>query len=197
MKRPTPRAKRAGAATIVPLTPRRWPEFQRLFGPRGACGGCWCMTPRLARRDYEADKGAKNRSAMKRIVARGPPPGLIALRGGEAIAWVAVAPRVELVRLAGSRVLAPVDAEPVWSIACLFIRKDARRAGLSSRLIRAAAEFAFARGATIVEGYPQDPRQAPLPDLFAWTGIASAFAKAGFTEVARRSPTRPIFRRRA
>jgi GNAT superfamily N-acetyltransferase len=179
---------------IVPLTPRRWPAFAALFGPRGACGGCWCMTPRLARRDYEAGKGAKNRAAMRRLVARGPPPGLLALRGGAAIGWIAVAPRAELVRLAASRVLAPVDAAPVWSIACLFVRRDARRAGLSARLIRAAAEFAFARGATIVEGYPQEPTQAALPDLFAWTGIASAFAKAGFVEVARRSKTRPIVR---
>jgi GNAT superfamily N-acetyltransferase len=134
---------------------------------------------------------------MKGLVTRGPPPGLLALRGGEAVAWIAIAPRVELVRLAGSRVLAPVDAAPVWSIPCLFVRKDARRAGLSAQLIRAAAEFAFARGATIVEGYPQDPKHAEMPDVFAWTGIASSFAKAGFSEVARRAPTRPIVRRRA
>jgi len=143
-------SRRADEVAIVPLTPRRWPAFEELFGPRGACGGCWCMTPRLARRDYEAAKGAKNRAAMQRLVACGPPPGLIALRGGAALGWIAVAPRAELLRLAASRVLAPVDAAPVWSIACLFVRKDARRAGLSSRLIRAAAEFAFARGATIV-----------------------------------------------
>jgi hypothetical protein len=78
-------SKRADALTIVPLTPRRWPAFEKLFGPRGACGGCWCMTPRLSRRDYEANKGAKNRSSMKRLVTCGPPPGLIALRRGEAI----------------------------------------------------------------------------------------------------------------
>jgi GNAT superfamily N-acetyltransferase len=152
------------------------------------------MTPRLARRDFEARKGAKNRSTMKRLVTRGPPPGLLALRGGEAIAWVAVAPRVELRQLACSRVLAPVDERPVWSIPCLFLRKDARRQGLSSRLIRAAADFAFARGASIVEGYPQDPKSDAMPDVFAWTGLASAFVKAGFTEVARRSPTRPMYR---
>ena len=26
-----------------PLTPRRWVDFEQLFGERGACGGCWCM----------------------------------------------------------------------------------------------------------------------------------------------------------
>jgi GNAT superfamily N-acetyltransferase len=181
--------------SIVPLTPARWRDFEELFGPRGACGGCWCMTPRLSRRDYEERKGEPNRRAMHRLVERGPPPGLLAYRDGAAVGWIAVAPRAEYRQLAGSRILAPVDAAPVWSIVCLFLRKDARRQGLSARLIRAAADFAFARGARIVEGYPQDPRQDAMPDVFAWTGIASAFEKAGFREVARRSPTRPIMRR--
>ena len=33
-----------------------------------------------------------------------------------------------------------------------------------------------------------------MPDAFAWTGLASAFIKAGFKECARRSETRPIMR---
>jgi len=33
-----------------------------------------------------------------------------------------------------------------------------------------------------------------MPDVFAWTGFASAFKKAGFKEVIRRSETRPIMR---
>ncbi len=183
-----------GELKIVPLTPKQWPDFEQLFGPRGACGGCWCMTPRLTRRDYEANKGEKNRRAMERLVRRGPPPGLLAFRGGEPVAWIAVGPRADYRLLAGSRVLAPLDEQPVWSITCLFLRKNARRQGLSARLIGAAAEFAAKQGATIVEGYPQDPTKDTMPDVFAWTGIASAFAKAGFTEVARRSPTRPIYR---
>src|SRR5436190_898686 len=39
-----------------------------------------------------------------------------------------------------------------------------------------------------------DPRSGRLPDVFAWTGLSSAFRKAGHVEVARRSPTRPIMR---
>ena len=188
MPRPTSKLE------ILPLTPKRWPDFERLFGPRGACGGCWCMTPRLTRREYEANKGEKNRRAMKRLVERGPPPGLLAYRGGEPIAWIAVAPRSDCRLLSGSRVLAPVDDEPVWSIVCLFLRKDVRRQGLSSKLIRAAAAFARKQGARIVEAYPQIPKQAAMPAVFAWTGFASSFERVGFEEVARRSPTRPILR---
>jgi GNAT superfamily N-acetyltransferase len=186
--------RRVGALRIVPLTPARWGDFERLFGPRGACGGCWCMTPRLTRREYEEKKGEKNRRAMRRRVTRGPPPGLLAYRGAEPVAWIAVAPRAEFRLLAGSRVLAPVDDAPVWSIVCMYLRKDVRRQGLSADLIRAACAFAKRRGARLVEAYPQIPRKGAIPDVFAWTGIASAYRRAGFSEVARRSPTRPIVR---
>ena len=38
---------------VYPLTPGRWQDLVALFGERGACGGCWCMTPRLTRSEYE------------------------------------------------------------------------------------------------------------------------------------------------
>ena len=124
-------------------------------------------------------------------------PGILAYRGREVIGWCAVAPRREYTALARSRVLRPVDEEPVWSISCLFVRKADRRTGLSVRLLRAAAEFAVKRGARVVEGYPIEPTMERTPDPFVWTGLPSAFRRAGFTEVARRSRSRPIMRVRA
>jgi len=50
------------------------------------------------------------------------------------------------------------------------------------------------RGAVVIEGYPVDPRKGTMPDAFAWTGLVSAFRRAGFDEMARRSATRPIMR---
>lgn len=179
---------------IEPATTDRWADLCTLFGARGACGGCWCQAMRLPARDYDAGKGKKNRERLRRHVVAGPPPGLLGYLGEEPVAWVALGPRPEFARLANSRVLAPVDDQPVWSIVCLVIAKAHRRRGLSSQMLRAAADWAHAQGVAIVEGYPQAPRQDPMPDVFAWTGIASAFVKAGFQEVARRSPTRPIFR---
>ena len=26
-----------------PVTPDRWPDLERLFGPHGANSGCWCL----------------------------------------------------------------------------------------------------------------------------------------------------------
>src|SRR5690606_32344484 len=37
-----------------PLTPERWPDFERLFGRAGGYGGCWCMWFRQTGKEYEA-----------------------------------------------------------------------------------------------------------------------------------------------
>jgi GNAT superfamily N-acetyltransferase len=152
------------------------------------------MVWRLTTREWTAGKGARNRRAMMRLVKSGARPGVLAYRGRDAIGWCAIAPRRDYTALARSRVLRPVDDEAVWSISCLFIRKADRRSGLSARLLRAAVEFAAKRGARIVEGYPIEPTMERTPDPFVWTGVPSAFRRAGFTEVARRSRSRPIMR---
>jgi len=183
-------------ATFEPATSERWPDLVELFGRRGACGGCWCMELRLARADFDRVKGAGARRALKRRVDSARPPGLLGYACGEPVAWVSVEPREAFRRLATSRVLAPVDDAPVWSINCLFVRADQRRRGLSVAAIRAAVDHARAHGATCVEAYPTDPRRPDVPAAFAYTGLLAAYLEAGFREVLRRSATRPIVRRR-
>lgn len=176
------------------LTPGRFPDLERLFGPRGACGGCWCMFLRVPRAAYERQKGDGNRRALERLVAAGRPTGILAYADREPVAWCAIAPRECTPRLLGSRLLAPPDTRPVWSVTCLFVTRSWRRRGLTARLLRAACEHARSRGARWVEGYPVDPGGAQA-DAFLWHGLASAFLKAGFRELLRRAPTRPIMRR--
>ena len=178
-----------------PLTVERWKDFTDLFGKRGACGGCWCMWWRLPAREFEARKGDANRRAMRNIVRSGEVPGIIAYVDGEPAGWCSVGPREAYPRLAGSRILRPVDDLPVWSIVCLYIARDHRKKGLSPKLIKAAADFARGRGARAVEGYAVEPGRGGTADAFAYHGPASAYRRAGFTEVARRSATRPIMRR--
>jgi GNAT superfamily N-acetyltransferase len=149
---------------------------------------------RISRLQYERDKGEGNRRAFRAIVESGPPPGVLAYAGGDPVGWCAIGPRRDFSVLGRSRVLAPLDDLPVWSVTCFFIRKDHRRRGLSVALLREAVVFAARHGATIVEGYPVEPRKPEVPPVFAHTGLASAFRDAGFVEVARRSQTRPIMR---
>ncbi len=178
-----------------PLTADRWSDFETLFGAKGACGGCWCMFPRLKRSEYERLKGDGNRRAMKKLVDSGRVTGLLGYVEGKPVAWCSIEPRERIGSLARSRILAPVDDEPVWSIVCLFLSKSSRGRGLSRRMIDAAVHYAKSRGASIVEAYPVEPLKKPMPAVFAYPGIASAYRAVGFTEVVRRSKTRPIMRR--
>jgi GNAT superfamily N-acetyltransferase len=178
-----------------PLTVDQWDDFVSLFGERGACGGCWCMLWRLSRKQFESQKGEANKLAMKAIVDSGEVPGILAYHSGKSVGWCAIAPRSTYPVLSRSRILQPVDDRPCWSIACLFVDRSYRKKGVSIGLLRAATEYAKAQGAELVEGYPVEPKsEKDIPPVFAWTGVPKAFIRAGFKEVARHSPTRPIMR---
>lgn len=177
------------------LTPARWADLEKLFGDRGACGGCWCTYWIRTHSQFEKHKGSGNKRAFKKRVSAGQELGLITYAGREPVGWCAFGPRERYVRLANSRILKPIDEQAVWSLVCFFVAKDFRRSGISVELVRAAARHAKKRGARILEGYPVEPKEETMPAAFAWTGLATAFRKAGFKEVLRRSETRPIMRK--
>ncbi len=189
-----PKTKTLPDFEFHPLTAERWCDLEKLFGERGACGGCWCMWWRLKRSQFEKQKGQKNKKALKKIVDSGEIPGILAYVNGQPIAWCSVAPRETYPVLERSRTLKRIDDEPVWSVVCFFVAKSFRRKGVTVKLLKAAAEYAKEHGARIIEGYPVEPKKTSMPAAFVWTGVASAFRKAGFVEVLRRSETRPIMR---
>lgn len=180
--------------TFHPLTGDRWKDIELLFGERGACGGCWCMSWRLSSKDFNLHKGEGNKELLKGLAEGNYEPGIIAYDGNKPVGWCAVAPRSVYKRLENSRVLKPIDEKEVWSVTCFFIEKGYRRKGLSVLLLKEAIKFSKSKGAEIIEGYPSEPYDENIPPAFAWTGIPSAFIKAGFKEAARRSKTRPIMR---
>jgi GNAT superfamily N-acetyltransferase len=149
---------------------------------------------KTTRPEFERGKGEGNREAMRRQVRAGVVPGLLAYDAEGPVGWCAVEPRSAYRRLARSRTLAPIDDEPVWSITCFFVARRARRTGLTQALLAAAAIHARRSGASVLEGYPVDPRGATA-DAWLYTGLDSTFEREGFTEVARRSPTRPVVRK--
>jgi GNAT superfamily N-acetyltransferase len=179
---------------VYPATHERWEDLESLFGPRGACGGCWCMWWRLVRSEYERCKGEKNRRSLMGLVRGGRIPGLLAYRGGDPVAWVSLGPRESFTALERSRILKRVDEEPVWSIVCFYIPRAQRGKGLTGRLLEAAIEYVRGLRVPVLEAYPIDPKGKRVVDAFAYTGFASTFTRAGFVEAARRSPARPIMR---
>lgn len=176
-----------------PLTSGLWIDFEHLFGPRGACGGCWCMFWKLRGKAFDENTGEPARQMQKSEVESGTVPGLLVFDENEAIGWIAVEPRSAYPKLAHSRILKPVDDADVWSVTCFFVAKQSRRQGLTVELLKASVEYVRAQGGKIVEGYPVETIK-DMPAPFIYTGTAAAFQKAGFVEVARRSETRPIMR---
>ena len=177
-----------------PLTAERWPDFIRLFGERGVGGGCWCMGWRLPKKQYERQKGERNKRAMHTLVREGCVPGLLAYFGADPIGWCAVAPRDAYPALERSRSRKPVDQRAVWSISCVYVARAYRRRHLSTELIKAAVAYVAANGGQIVEGYPVPVKAGVISTNYAFTGFVSAFEAAGFTECQRRTSTRPIVR---
>jgi GNAT superfamily N-acetyltransferase len=151
---------------------------------------------RLPRSEFNRLKGEGNRKAMRALVESGTVPGLLAYDTEThlPVGWCSVSPRGQFCTLNRSRILRPVDDREVWSVVCFFIAKTHRKQNGSVELLKAAVRYVRELGGKIVEGYPVEPKKNPMPDAFAYTGIASAFRQAGFQECARRSPTRPIMR---
>lgn len=193
----TPRAR----VVVRPVAPGDFPRLAELFGPRGACAGCWCMAWRLARAEWEAGRGVPNRARLARLVrasARRAPPGVLAFVGARAVGWCSVAPRAEFAALAKKPSLATDWDERTWSVTCFFVAREERRRGLGKRLLTEAVRLARRHGATRVEGYPAAPPKdgGELPAAFAWTGLPSVFEACGFETLADAPGKRPIFVKR-
>ena len=191
------------AVRVRPVGKGDWELVEQLFGPRGACAGCWCMAWRLSRARWEAGRGAPNRRALKRLVQRGGPLGVLAVVREEtvregakerAVGWCSAAPRAEFVALETKRSLATDWDERTWSVTCFFVAKDWRKRGLGRRLLEGAVRLARTHGATRVEGYPVPPPRAggELPAAFAWTGLPAVFERCGFSPLAESPGKRPI-----
>jgi ribosomal protein S18 acetylase RimI-like enzyme len=121
-------------------------------------------------------------------------PGLIGYENGVPVAWVSLGPREDYAKLRRSPVMKPVDERPVWSIVCFFVDRSARGRGLSERMLRAAVDYARSCGARLLEAYPVDTNERSDPGSMFF-GAKSMYDRAGFREVARRRPSRPVMRR--
>lgn len=174
-----------------PVTKERWPDLVELFD-RPVARTCFCMYYRKT--GAGTGVGRENRRAMKALVDRGTVPGLIGYEDGRPVAWVSVAPREDYPKLRRSPIMKPVDDRPVWSIVCFFVVREARGRGLSERMLEAAADYARACGARLLEAYPVDSDERSDPDAM-YFGARSMYDRAGFEEVARRKPTRPVVRK--
>jgi ribosomal protein S18 acetylase RimI-like enzyme len=185
--------------TVHPLTTERWPDLEALFKAKGCsvARGCWCMYYRRSGSRGQLPAGTThaqaNRAELKALVGSGEPPGLIGYQGKVPVGWVSLGPREDYAKLRRSPVMKAVDEEPVWSIICFVVPSQHRGQGVARALLDRAIAYAKKRGVALLEAYPVD-KPVRSNDDSMWFGAKSMYDAAGFEEVARRKPNRPIVR---
>lgn len=186
-------AARPDGLTIQRLTPRRMEDMGKVLS--GTWGnGCWCIFPRMTPAQERAlpgpgGAGEQRHREMARLAKRRRAPGLLAYLDGEAVGWVAIAPRGELGRVDASKATPRVDDVDVWVIPCITIRRKARGQGVAIALIQAAVEYAASQGAPAVEAYARAGTKR-VHDDFAYYGTEGLFRRAGFKVI--RKPLRGL-----
>jgi GNAT superfamily N-acetyltransferase len=184
---------------VHPLTPQRWPDLETLFASKGCsvARGCWCMYYRQSGSQGPLQPGqthaSRNRARLKALAAGKVPPGLIGYRNGVPVGWISLGPREDFAKLERSPVMKPVDARPVWSVVCFVVPSAFRGPGVAAEQLAQAVRWARRRGVRLLEAYPVDLDVEPKAQSL-WFGTRSMFDAAGFAEVARRKPGRPVLR---
>src|SRR6185369_9568280 len=186
----------------------RLDDLDTLFANSKTTAGCRCMWFIASAKDCHAGWGEPNRAAFAALTGESADPvGLLAYRGDDPVGWCAAGPRTRYARALRSTHLKERDTwadghsassragedDTVWLVPCFYVRRDARKVGVTVSLLRGAVDLARSRGAIAVEGFPLagDGRRGAAE---AYLGVEPLFAACGFTAVARPSPNRVIMR---
>jgi GNAT superfamily N-acetyltransferase len=191
---------------VIPANEASWRELQTVFGERGDAAGCQCQWFKVSRSEFSSLPREELASRLREQTACGHPDaertsGVVAFLGDEPVGWCAVEPRTHYARLLATKVPwagrdERRDDPDVWAITCFTVRRGFRRQGVSTAMAIAAVEFARARGARAVEGYPKElapGKQEIWGELYV--GTPSMFEAAGMRVVSRPTPRRLVMRR--
>ena len=176
---------------FIPVTPDRWSDLERFFESRGGPKHCWCMVFRPMPSALRSAGSSAKKQALSETVAANTPVGILAYDADETVAWCSIAPLETYTNLRTRKYVSDgSDTEGVWSIACFYIRSALRRQGMTTRLIKAAIEYARDNGAKTVEAYPVD-YDSPS---YSYMGRIGTFERLGFKEIAMAGSRRHIMR---
>jgi GNAT superfamily N-acetyltransferase len=189
---------------VRPATADRWSDLVTVFGRRGEDPSwCWCQIFLRSERTTPpaGEVPPDNRDALyEEVTHAAVAPGLIAYVDGRPVGWTRVGLRSAFPGVLGNRSLARVlheDDAGVWWVTCFVVESRHRRTGIGSAMLRGAVEFAREHGAKAVEGHPVDVdalKAARVAGSAVYTGTVAMFTAAGFVEVGRTYPSRPVMR---
>ncbi len=146
----------------------------------------WRMTSTAYQRSTKEDRIAE----LNRLVCSGTPIGVLAYSDGEPVGWCSVAPMETYGALERYRALPRIDDQPVWSVACFFVDRRVRKTGLMLGLLRPAVDYAFSKGAGIVERHPVEQ----YARLYRYMGGVDMFQSAGFRDTTTSGQSRRVMR---
>jgi GNAT superfamily N-acetyltransferase len=185
--------------TFKEVSVELWPDFEKLFGDNGACGGCWCQWWRVERggKLWEETQGSKAKRMMKKLFKNNEITGLLAYEGDKAVGWCSYGPRSAFPRLDRTKAYRREDIKGIWSINCFFIDRHYRHKGLSRSMLKAAMKFIKKRKVKVIEAYPVTLTKAGkrLPAAFSYQGPLKIFEDEGFKIIQQVSPSRPLVRK--
>ena len=173
--------------SFKPVTASTWKDFEALFEAKGAPSYCWCMAWRPLEDRQKASR-IQRKKAMHERVKKRVPIGILAYEAGEPVGWCSVAPRETMLRMSRDQ---DEEESGVWSVVCFYVPRARRGEGLSEKLLEAAVNLAFKRGARVVEGYPV----AKGSPSYRFMGYLPLFKGRGFTETGRAGSRRHVVRK--
>lgn len=186
--------------TTQPATAQHWDDVVKVFGRRGNDPTwCWCRRF-LGTGGPEGGGPADNRDALHHEISSAQvPPGLIAYVEETPVGWTRVMPRSDVPGVLANRALQRVltDDPRAWWVTCFAVDQRHRSIGVATALLHAAVEHARRHGASAVEGHPVDTdalRADRVSGAALFTGTMRTFVAAGFTDIGRTYPSRPVMR---
>ena len=111
--------------TTKELSPKTWPDFEKLFSQGNGWDFCWCMHFQRARSSSaheklpRAKRSVRNHRDKQSLVASGRARGILVYAHGEPVGWCQYGLREELPRFDSRRTyrdLAPAASEKIWRI---------------------------------------------------------------------------------
>jgi GNAT superfamily N-acetyltransferase len=159
-------------------------DVRTMVGPkRPDANVCWCLSYRIPSKENQTLRGTARGERVQQLVQEDPPPGVLAYDGDEVVGWAAIHPRSDTT-FARNRKIPRIDDLEVWSLWCVRVRPGHRGSGIAHSLIGGAVEFARARGAPAIEGYPVANAGKKVDLTMAYVGTQRMFERAGFVKAA-------------
>jgi GNAT superfamily N-acetyltransferase len=180
---------------LHPITPGRLDDLAELFGTTAVTTRCHCTWFLL--RDPERSRvweAGGSRECFDRFTVDAPAPtGVLAYHDGVPVGWCAVGARAWYPRLEIAKAWRGGDPA-AWVVTCFYVRRAARRTGLTAELLEAAVTLAGKHGAAVVEGAPR-ATGFKTSGGDGYVGFESTFRACDFTAAGPRDGKRLLMRR--